>query len=106
MEFAEEMQIIRDEKLYPNAGQTNAWKTYCKERWGMSLGIVERHIRALPVLKRLSPTARVSLGAAEAIATLPEPVQNAIVIMIACVMAHKRDPGKCPAGLPQREPPP
>jgi hypothetical protein len=81
IQFAEEMQAIRDERLYPRAGETDAWSTYCKEQWGMSQNTVAHTIQALPVLKRLSCDggATVSVSAATAVATLPEAVQDAIL---------------------------
>lgn len=83
LQFAEEMQAIRDGRLYPNANQwPDAWKTYCKERWGMSDGHIDTAIRALPVVRRLNlggTKVEISFEAASRIATLPEPVQDAIV---------------------------
>lgn len=80
IQFAEEMQIIRDEKLYPNAGQTDAWKTYCADRWGMSESNIKRIITAAPVIVRVADAGRsVSVGTAATVATLDEEVQDAIL---------------------------
>lgn len=85
IEFAEEMQAIRDNNLYPGAKQTpDAWKVYCKERWGQSSKTVDETIRAAPVLRRRTTddgVARgaVSVNAATVVATLPEKVQDAIL---------------------------
>jgi hypothetical protein len=87
IEFAEEMQFIREHNLYPNAGETHGgklepWATYCKERWGMSKTNVNDAIRALPVLQRLGSTdmsSKPSVSAAAAVSTLPEPVQDVIL---------------------------
>lgn len=82
IEFAEEMQTIREKKLYPNAGKTDAWASYCKERWGMAESSVRQTIAALPVLQRLSDApsvAGIGVKAAAAVATLPESVQDAIL---------------------------
>lgn len=86
IQFAEEMQAIRDGNLYPGAKQQpDAWKTYCKERWAQSNKRVDDTIRAVPVLKRLATRSAgahesVSVAAAASVATLPEPVQDAILI--------------------------
>lgn len=85
IEFAEEMQAIRDGRLYPNAGETNSgklepWATYCRERWGMSKDTVDNAILASPVIARRAPLgARVLVTAAVAVAKLPEAVQDAIL---------------------------
>jgi hypothetical protein len=85
IEFAEEMQVIRDQNLYPGAKhEPDAWKTYCNERWGMSDSTVRKTIQALPVLQRLSRNrvpadAMPSVSAATSVAALPEPVQDAIL---------------------------
>lgn len=80
IEFAEEMQAIRNVKLYPKAGQKDAWKTYCQERWGMSESSVKAAIQAMPVIKRLaSDGVAVAVTTAAAVATLPEKVQDAIL---------------------------
>jgi hypothetical protein len=81
IEFAEEMQVIRDGNLYPGAKQEpDAWKSYCKERWGMGKTAVNDAIRALPVLKRVTAgNPAVSMSAAASVAELPEPVQDAIL---------------------------
>jgi hypothetical protein len=85
IEFAEEMQAIRDDNLYPGAKSApDAWKSYCKERWGMSKSTVDEHIKAVPVLKRyatldMSSMSKPSVTAASRVATLPEPVQDAIL---------------------------
>lgn len=79
VEFAEEMQIIRDEKLYPGARvRPDAWKTYCKERWGMSREMVDQTIQARPVLSRVT-SSPLSISTAATIATLDEDVQDAIL---------------------------
>jgi nucleotide-binding universal stress UspA family protein len=81
LQFAEEMQAIRQGDLYPNAGKTDAWKTYCQDRWGMSERNVRRVIAALPVMQRTHASAGTvpTISAAEAVADLPEPVQDAIL---------------------------
>lgn len=85
--FAEEMTVIRDQKLYPNANRSTddgdpAWAAYCKGRWGMSKNYVDDVIQAAPVLARRSQThadgMRISVGAAKRVATLDESVQDAI----------------------------
>lgn len=91
IEFAEEMQAIRDGNLYPGAkSEPDAWKSYCKERWGQSSKSVDDAIRALPVLRRLTLHAgereMPSMSAAASVATLPEAVQDAIL-----TEAPKRD---------------
>jgi hypothetical protein len=84
IQFAEEMQAIRDGNLYPGAKQQpDAWKTYCKERWGQSERSVQEMIQALPVLLRRAQGApeaqRPSISAASKVASLPEKVQDAIL---------------------------
>jgi hypothetical protein len=82
LQFAEEMAAIKAGPLYPNAGTTDAWKNYCRERWSMSQSNMEEVIRAVPVLQRLSHDGVVTgvpFSAAAAVATLPEPVQDAIL---------------------------
>lgn len=87
IEFAEEMQAIRDGKLYPNAGETNKgkiepWNTYCVERWGMSDRRVDAIIAAMPVLRRRSRRAAAratSVSAATEVASLPEAVQDEVL---------------------------
>ena len=87
IEFAEEMQVIRDRNLYPGApqegqrGEVDAWKTYCKGRWGLSHGRVDGIIRATPVLRRRSQVqdSSTSVEKAIAVATLPVAVQDAIL---------------------------
>jgi hypothetical protein len=83
IEFAEELQAIRDGNLYPGALKDGEpWATYCKERWGMSKSIVDQTIRALPVLQRMNTRAvgvRIPVGSAAAVATLPESVQDEIL---------------------------
>ena len=84
LQFAEEMQAIRDGRLYPNAGkkQGDSWGAYCKERWGLTSGAVDQTIVALPVLQRLNtaaPGGGIGVSAAAAVASLPEGVQDAIL---------------------------
>lgn len=84
IEFAEEMQAIRDGNLYPGARAVpDAWGNYCKERWGLSGSNVDRTIRALPVLRRLTVRGAhdemPSIGAAAEVSTLPEAVQDGIL---------------------------
>src|SRR3954464_9122351 len=82
LQFAEEMQAIRDDHLYPNAGKRDAWKTYCRDRWGMSEQSVRQAMQASPVLRRLSDDgviAGVPVSSASTVATLPIPVQDAIL---------------------------
>lgn len=85
IQFAEELEAIRDNRLYPNAGRGNgggdAWGTYCKERWNLSGGRVDEIIRAVPVLKRWPDgrDSRPSIAKAHMVATLPEAVQDAIL---------------------------
>lgn len=85
IQFAEEMQAIRDENLYPGAKQApDAWKSYCKERWAMGESTVNDAIRALPVLRRyltaeISAVDMPSVSAAASVALLPESVQDAIL---------------------------
>jgi len=83
LQFAEEMQMIREQTLYPRAGQKDAWKSYCQERWGMSESMVRKTIQAAPVLRRINDPARgrrmTDVHSACAVATLPEPVQDAIL---------------------------
>jgi len=89
IQFAEEMQAIRDGNLYLNAKETHGgklepWASYCKERWGMSKNAVDQTVLALPVLKRFGShggavRAMPSVSAAATVATLPEPVQNIIL---------------------------
>lgn len=87
IEFAEEMTIIRDGNLYPNAGETNGgklepWATYCKERWGMGKDAVDKIIRARSVLERRSRSAApraTTISAAAEVATLPDEVQDEIL---------------------------
>ena len=84
IQFAEEMQAIRDGNLYPGAG-TNAgdpWGTYCKQRWSLSKGRMNDVIRAAPVLKRLSgrdSRPNTTVEKATSVATLPVAVQDAIL---------------------------
>jgi hypothetical protein len=80
---AEELQAIRDGKLYPGAKkEPDAWKSYCKERWGMSESSVARVIQAAPVISRVVGDGKsISVSAADAIATLPESVQDAILAL-------------------------
>lgn len=84
IQFAEEMQAIRDGNLYPGAKVVpDAWKTYCKDRWGQSEKTVSEIIQALPVIVRLSAD-RVSaempsVSAAARVASLPVKVQDAIL---------------------------
>ncbi len=82
------MQAIRDDKLYPGAESDSqtvkaAWKSYCKDRWSMSPGIVHGIIQALPVFRRLASDAvgrqLPSVSAAASVATLPEQVQDEIL---------------------------
>lgn len=83
IQFAEQMQRIRDERLYPNAGEhgDDPWATYCRERWSLSKSQVDGTIRALPVLRRISvdDVHRIPVSAAASVATLPESVQDAIL---------------------------
>jgi hypothetical protein len=90
LQFAEEMQAIRGDgkpvddggsALYPNAGKKDAWKTYCGDRWGMSPSYVGRVILAAPVIGRMSETVGLSpnVSSAATVATLPIPVQDAIL---------------------------
>ncbi len=83
MQFAEEMQAIRDGKLYPNArGNGKPWDAYCRERWNMSKASVDDQIRAMPVLLRRNSLVRneqVGVTAAAAVASLPAEVQDAIL---------------------------
>lgn len=87
LQFAEEMQAIRGDSehppLYPNAGKKDAWKTYCKERWGVSESMVRKILQAAPVLRRINDPAQgrrlTDVHSAAAVATLPEPVQDAIL---------------------------
>lgn len=85
VQFAEEMQAIRDGNLYPGAG-TNVgdepWKTYCKARWSMSVESVNRAILAIPVIRRFeqdSYSSSPSVEKAKTVATLPIAVQDAIL---------------------------
>ncbi len=78
--FAEELRAIRDERLYPNAKQKDAWKDYCKSRWSMSKQYIDGVIRAAPVLKRAEGNhGFLPVTYAAAVATLPEEVQDAIL---------------------------
>jgi hypothetical protein len=88
IQFAEEMQAIRDRSLYPGAENDSqtvraAWKAYCKERWAMGSSVVNETIQALPVFKRLATDAvgrqMPSVSAAARVASLPEKVQDAIL---------------------------
>jgi hypothetical protein len=87
LEFADEMTLIRDQNLYPNANGTTdgdpAWKAYCQERWGMGHKYVNDVIIAAPVIRRRDETAadgrRLSVSAARRVATLDVEVQNAIL---------------------------
>lgn len=73
----------RDGNLSPGAKkEPDAWKSYCKERWGMARRSVDEMIQALPVLRRHGrhgAREMPSIKAAEAVATLPEPVQDTIL---------------------------
>jgi hypothetical protein len=82
IEFAEEIQIIRERNLYPGAKrEPDAWETYCKERWGMSRSQVDRTILALPVLTARAARGEPAISASTAaeVAELPEEVQEAIL---------------------------
>jgi hypothetical protein len=90
IEFAEELQVIRDKNLYPNAGQTDAWESYCKERWGQSDRMIRKIIAVAPVLKRRAATTDASgnlvsakptmVSAATEVATIDSPtVQDEIL---------------------------
>lgn len=84
VQFAEEMQVIREGDLYPGAGTCSGndpWGTYCHERWGMSRGKVDDLIRAHSVLARfaLESKALPSVEKARTVATLPTAVQDAIL---------------------------
>jgi len=83
LEFAEAMQAIRDQSLYPGARvKPDAWKTYCNERWSMSKSTVEGIIQSLPVLRRLMSDGvglELAPSAAARIAALPIAVQDAIL---------------------------
>lgn len=82
IEFAEEMQAIRDGNLYPGAKrESDAWKSYCKERWGMGESTVSNTILALPVLVRRNASGRAApaVSAAKEVATLPPEVQDQIL---------------------------
>jgi hypothetical protein len=83
LQFAEEMQEIRNRKQYPGAEKKkNAWSDYCQERWAMSERSVREFMQAAPVLRRLSGAHRaaVSVKIAATVASLPELVQDAIVV--------------------------
>jgi hypothetical protein len=85
VQFAEEMQAIRDERLYPGAG-TNVgdepWKTYCKTRWSKTASAVNSEILAATVIRRFdkdSLSNAPSVEKAKTVATLPIAVQDAIL---------------------------
>lgn len=83
IQFAEEMQAIRDEDLYPGAGTNSGdpWGTYCNQRWGLSRGRIDDMIRARPVLERFARDSRAnpSVEKAKTVATLSVAVQDAIL---------------------------
>ena len=82
IQFAEEMQAIRDGNLYPGAKQApDAWGIYCKARWSLSRGRMDDIIRAAPVLRRraLESKAQPTVEKARIVATLPVAVQDAIL---------------------------
>lgn len=87
--FVEAMQTIRDEKLYPNAGQRpdngeEPWKAYCRERWGLSSNTVDQRIRVAPIVQRFANRVAghgisVPVSVAQTIYGLPERVQDAVI---------------------------
>lgn len=83
IQFAQELQAIRDGKLYPGAGTNSGdpWGSYCKDRWSLSRSRIDNIIRALPVLLRFAAdsAANVTVEKAAVVATLPDPVQDAIL---------------------------
>lgn len=93
LQFAEELQAIRDGKLYPGANECGdgegakalqAWEAYCRDRWSMSGSRVSQIIRAVPVLHRWaekedSSSSALSVEKASVVATLSLAVQDAIL---------------------------
>lgn len=93
LEFAEELRVIRDERLYPNAARATGsgaddekpWAVYCRGRWNMTGRHVNKIILAAPVIARQMerghPVASLHGGvwAATIVATLDVAVQDAIL---------------------------
>lgn len=82
VQFAEEMQAIRDERIYPDAWKESAWENYCKTRWSLGHSRVNAIIAATPVLRRRAEEgveSTPSVEKARIVATLPIAVQDAIL---------------------------